>query len=111
MTTKALLLLATLTLCCITAVHGLPSNGYGCRCIKTTYNRILISNIRRIEVIPVSGSCRWTEIIVTRKKGGNICVNPNAKWIYNMISNLQKNSVISSSATVAPSQTSMETVL
>ncbi|KAG7237135.1 hypothetical protein INR49_032771 [Caranx melampygus] len=60
MTLKPLLLLAALTLCCcITALHG-------CKCMRPTSNRIPLKAIKKIEVLPISGQCRWTEIIVTR---------------------------------------------
>nr|XP_046241848.1 C-X-C motif chemokine 10 [Scatophagus argus] len=99
--TKPLLLLAALTLCCcITALHAFPRQG--CRCLDTRSAPVLVRVIEKIEVIPISGRCRQTEIIITRKNGSKVCVDPQAKWFKSLFSNLQKDNVTSSSTTVSP---------
>ncbi|KAK5870720.1 hypothetical protein PBY51_003644 [Eleginops maclovinus] len=89
MTTKPLLLLSALMLCCcIASLHAFPRER--CLCIRTTPSPIRVGVIRRIEVIPISGLCRRIEIIVTRKNGSKVCVNPAADWVNRLISNLQR---------------------
>ncbi|XP_075934984.1 interleukin-8 [Anarhichas minor] len=89
MTSKPLLLLAALTLCCcIASLHALPTQV--CRCIRTITSPIPITVIKQVELIPISGHCRRTEIIITRWNGSKVCVKPDAKWVHSLLSNLQK---------------------
>ncbi|XP_041643393.1 C-X-C motif chemokine 13 [Cheilinus undulatus] len=91
MTTKVLIVLAALTLCCcISSLQASPIQG--CLCIRTTSASIPARVIKKVEVIPVSGRCRRTEIIVTRKNGSNVCVDPNGKWARNMLNTLNRQS-------------------
>ncbi|XP_022609503.1 C-X-C motif chemokine 13 isoform X2 [Seriola dumerili] len=84
---KPLLLLAALTLCCcIMTIHGSPR----CKCIQTSSKKIPLKAIIKIEVLPISGQCRWTEIIVTMKKGFKVCIDPSVPWINQLLTNLQK---------------------
>ncbi|XP_070820503.1 C-X-C motif chemokine 10 [Chaetodon trifascialis] len=99
MMTKPLLLLAALTLCCcIATLHAAPRQG--CLCIRTTSNHVALRVIEKIEVFPISGRCRRTEIIITRRNGSKICVNPEANWVKNLLSNFQRNNTTSSSTAV-----------
>ncbi|XP_076586687.1 growth-regulated alpha protein [Chaetodon auriga] len=99
MMTKPLLLLVALTLCCcIATLHAVPMAG--CLCIRTTSNPVALRVIEKIEVRPISGRCRRTEIIITRKNGSKICVNPKAVWVKELLSNLQRINATSSSTTV-----------
>ncbi|XP_042343864.1 C-X-C motif chemokine 2 [Plectropomus leopardus] len=102
MTTKPLLLLAALTFCCcIASMHAFVGR---CHCIRTSSRTIPIQLIKKIEVHPISGHCRWTEIIVTKKKGSKVCVDPNAKWVNNLLTKLQsKNKKPESTAASASS--------
>ncbi|XP_031726441.1 interleukin-8 [Anarrhichthys ocellatus] len=89
MTTKPLLLLAALTLCCcIASLHALPTQG--CRCIRSIYSQVPLKVIKKLELIPISGHCRRTEIIITRRNGSKVCVKPEEKWVNSLLSNLQK---------------------
>uniref|UniRef100_A0A8C2XBR1 Chemokine interleukin-8-like domain-containing protein n=1 Tax=Cyclopterus lumpus TaxID=8103 RepID=A0A8C2XBR1_CYCLU len=88
MRTGALLLLVTLTLCGITSLHALPRPG--CVCIRTRSSRVPLGVVRRIQLIPVSGLCRRTEVIVTRRNGSKVCVDPKEKWVNELLSNLAK---------------------
>ncbi|XP_074525741.1 C-X-C motif chemokine 13 [Halichoeres trimaculatus] len=88
MTTKPLLLLSALALCCILTLGALPRQG--CRCIRTTPKYIPVRRMDKIEVFPVSGQCRWLEIIVTTKKSATICLDPSATWVKNLLTNLQR---------------------
>ncbi|KAK9522083.1 hypothetical protein VZT92_018573 [Zoarces viviparus] len=88
MTTKPLLLLAALTLCCcIASLHALPSQG--CRCLRTITTQVPFRVIKKLEVIPISGHCRRTEIIITRRNGSKVCVKPGMQWVNALLSNLQ----------------------
>ncbi|XP_070761169.1 C-X-C motif chemokine 10 [Enoplosus armatus] len=100
MTTKPLLLVALTVCCCIATLHAFDINR--CRCIRTTSSPVAVRVIKKIEVIPISGYCRRTQIIITRKNGTKVCVNPNVTWINNLLSNLQNKNVTSSSTTVSP---------
>ncbi|XP_033973516.1 interleukin-8-like isoform X3 [Trematomus bernacchii] len=91
MMTKAALLLSALTLCCcIASLQAFPR--VRCMCIRTISSPMPVRVIKRIEVIPISGLCRRTEIIVTRRNGSKVCVNPAANWVNVLISNLQRRS-------------------
>ncbi|XP_074495571.1 C-X-C motif chemokine 13 [Sebastes fasciatus] len=101
MMTKPLLLLAALTLCCcISSMDALQRNG--CRCIRTSPNSIPRRIIRKIEVIPISGHCRRTEIIITRRNGFTVCVDPSAVWVKVLLRNLQNENGNTGSASGAP---------
>ncbi|XP_029295149.1 C-X-C motif chemokine 13 [Cottoperca gobio] len=92
MMTKPLLLLAALMLCCcIASLQALPKER--CLCIRRTDTPMPGRVIRRIEVIPISGYCRRAEIIVTRRDGSKVCVNPKADWINVLLSNLRNKDV------------------
>uniref|UniRef100_A0A3Q3E3G3 C-X-C motif chemokine 10-like n=1 Tax=Labrus bergylta TaxID=56723 RepID=A0A3Q3E3G3_9LABR len=65
-----------------------PSSG--CFCIRTTLSSIPVRVIDKIEVIPVSGYCRWTEVIVTKKNGSKVCADPNGKWAKSILHTLLK---------------------
>ncbi|XP_069578728.1 C-X-C motif chemokine 13 isoform X1 [Brachyistius frenatus] len=98
---KPLLLLTLLTLSsCIASLHAFTR--MGCRCKGTISHPVPPSVIKKIEVTPASGHCRWTEIIVTRRNGSKICINPEAKWLPELFSILQKNNVTSRSTTRPP---------
>ncbi|XP_051277721.1 interleukin-8 [Dicentrarchus labrax] len=99
MTTKPLLLLAALTLFCyISTLHAFPRSG--CSCIRTTSNTIPLRVIKKIEVIPISGHCRWIEIIITRRNGSKVCVSPTASWVIDYIRDFQKKNM--AETTVSP---------
>nr|XP_040025439.1 C-X-C motif chemokine 13-like [Gasterosteus aculeatus aculeatus] len=92
-TPQLLLLLAVTLCCCVARLHAFPTRG--CRCIRTTSDPVPTRVIRRIEVVPVSGLCRRTEIIVTRRNGSKLCVNPDEAWLHVLLSKPQHNSLIS----------------
>ncbi|XP_045891658.1 interleukin-8-like [Micropterus dolomieu] len=100
MTTKPLLLAALALCCCIATLHASPRQW--CRCIRTSSSPINRRVIQKIEVIPISGQCRQTEIIITRRNGSKVCVKPNEKWIIDLLCNLQMNNFTSNSTTVSP---------
>lgn len=69
----------------------LEANGsyQNCRCMKHTSDFIHPKKYESIEIIPLGGACRTTEIILKLKKGPKVCVNPNAPWMKKVLSNLQ----------------------
>ncbi|KAL4601543.1 interleukin-8-like [Arapaima gigas] len=69
--------------------EGTSMTGIGmeprCRCIKTESRRIG-KHIQKVELFPPSPQCDDTEIIATLKgKGREICLDPNAPWVKNVI--------------------------
>ncbi|XP_060928292.1 interleukin-8 [Limanda limanda] len=92
---KPLLLLAALTLCCcITSLHAFRRRG--CHCIRTTKEQVPRRCIRKIEVIPISGECRRTEILITRRNGYTVCVDPKEKWVQELLAKLYSENETSS---------------
>ncbi|KAM7391083.1 hypothetical protein PAMP_021799 [Pampus punctatissimus] len=92
MMTKPLLLLIALTLCCCFASldgRAIP----GCHCIGHSSNQVSDKMIKKFEVIPISGRCRRTEIIVTRWNNTKICIDPNAVWLDELMQTLKKKSM------------------
>ncbi|XP_034451330.1 alveolar macrophage chemotactic factor [Hippoglossus hippoglossus] len=86
---KPLLLLAALTLCCcITSLHAFRRRG--CHCIRTTTEEVPAKCIKKIEVFAVSGQCRRTEILITRKNGYKVCVDPEVDWVLSLLQKLQR---------------------
>ncbi|XP_053277416.1 C-X-C motif chemokine 10 [Pleuronectes platessa] len=102
---KPLLLLAALTLCCcITSLHAYRKRG--CHCIQTTNNQVPRKCIRKIEVIPVSGQCRQTEILITRRNGHRVCVDPEEKWVLELLTKLYSENETSSRTNVSTNASS-----
>uniref|UniRef100_A0A667YJ20 Chemokine interleukin-8-like domain-containing protein n=1 Tax=Myripristis murdjan TaxID=586833 RepID=A0A667YJ20_9TELE len=60
-----------------------------CICLQTTKTPVPLRDIKKIEVIPPGGNCRQVEIIVTRKNGPPVCMDPEAPWV-NFIRKLQE---------------------
>ncbi|XP_075903403.1 C-X-C motif chemokine 2 [Nelusetta ayraudi] len=100
--TKSLLLLAALTLCCCMAsLHAF--SGPSCQCLWTSPRRIPLRLIRKIEITPITGGCRRTEAIITRKNGSKVCVDPTVPWFIEVVARAQKvQRVASSPATASP---------
>ncbi|XP_071340075.1 interleukin-8 [Trachinotus anak] len=104
---KPLLVLAALTLCCcITTLHA--SSRSGCKCIRTTSQAIPLQAIKKIEVLPITGRCRYTEIIVTVKNNFRVCVEPSVTWINRVLSNLQKKKEAANAATQSPTASTLD---
>ncbi|XP_017293606.1 interleukin-8-like [Kryptolebias marmoratus] len=56
-----------------------------CRCIKTE-SRPIIRHIGKVELIPANSHCEEAEIIATLKKTGQeICLDPKAPWVQQVI--------------------------
>ncbi|XP_078258427.1 interleukin-8-like [Rhinoraja longicauda] len=71
-----------LLLCAITT-QGIPilvAHGR-CHCIGTSSKVIHPHSIQSLKYIPRGSHCENAEIIVTRKNGKKVCVDPEAKWL------------------------------
>ncbi|XP_071368630.1 C-X-C motif chemokine 13-like isoform X2 [Centroberyx affinis] len=85
------LLLAALTLCCVLVLHVVPSmSELRCRCRQTSATPIPQRSIKKLEFMPAGGHCRQVEIIVTRRNGMVVCVDPEAEWIKKILDLLLK---------------------
>ncbi|XP_022065927.1 C-X-C motif chemokine 13 isoform X2 [Acanthochromis polyacanthus] len=92
-----LLLVALMFCCCISRLDAVSVNR--CRCFRTVIRPVPAEVVKRIEVIPASGSCRRTEILIFRRSGSIVCVDPEAKWFPELLETLQRrNSPLSSTA-------------
>ncbi|XP_008298103.1 C-X-C motif chemokine 10-like isoform X2 [Stegastes partitus] len=86
---RTVLLLVALTLCCCLA--GLDAVAlHRCRCLRTVSHRVPARVVKKIEVTPASGHCRRTEILILKKSGSTVCVDPDAKWFPELLNALQK---------------------
>ncbi|KAI7812721.1 C-X-C motif chemokine 13 [Triplophysa rosa] len=94
MTLRTHLLLAATAVCCFTALLAFPMDGFAtnnkCRCITTTTSIIPPRLFKRIEILPQGAHCRQTEIVITKKNNQIVCVDPDAKWINNVLSKVMK---------------------
>ncbi|XP_073322264.1 alveolar macrophage chemotactic factor [Pagrus major] len=97
---KPLLLLAALTLC-IGTLHAFPRR-QTCLCIGTIKNSVPLRVIKKVEVFPVSGHCRHAEVILTRKNGSKVCVDPEAEWFNKLMSTVKEGNAMSTSTAVPP---------
>ncbi|XP_034715014.1 interleukin-8-like [Etheostoma cragini] len=62
-----------------------------CRCIQTESKPIL-RHIEKVELIPANSHCDETEIIATLKKTGQqVCLDPKAPWVKNVIKRILSN--------------------
>ncbi|XP_056140193.1 C-X-C motif chemokine 10 [Lampris incognitus] len=94
MSSGVLPLQAAVVLCCIITLHAFSMDGFApglrCHCRKTTSHQIPAHLFKKLEVIPPGAQCRRTEIIITKKNGSKVCVNPEENWISEIINRLKK---------------------
>ncbi|KAF6733666.1 Interleukin-8 [Oryzias melastigma] len=97
-----------LILCCfyITSLHAFSRGG--CICLKVTPFPVPARLVKKVEVIPPTGRCRKTEIIITRRRGGPLCADPKAKWLQDLLSTFRQG-MEGSSSTARPTITSTTT--
>ncbi|KAF4113095.1 growth-regulated alpha protein [Onychostoma macrolepis] len=86
-------LLAATAVCCFTTLCALPMEGFGfnkCQCVATTSSSISSRLFQRIEIVPPGAHCRKTEILITKKNNETVCIDPEARWINNVISKVMR---------------------
>ncbi|XP_074848125.1 alveolar macrophage chemotactic factor-like [Carettochelys insculpta] len=88
---SAILLICLLGIChsAYAAILEANSSYKNCRCTKLTSDFIHPKKYESIEIIPLGGTCRTTEIILKLKTGKSVCVNPRSPWIKRVLANLQ----------------------
>ncbi|XP_032827944.2 interleukin-8-like [Petromyzon marinus] len=57
-----------------------------CQCINTSRARIPIKRMAKIEVFRKSHSCNYHEVIVTKRSGVTVCLDPTATWVVGLVS-------------------------
>ncbi|KAM4616706.1 alveolar macrophage chemotactic factor-like [Polymixia lowei] len=87
MSPRPLALFGLLIICCVVTTHGLTIRDR-CLCIQTSPRLISLQLIKKLEVRPAGASCRQVEIIITKKNGSTVCVDPEAPWINKVIDKL-----------------------
>ncbi|XP_051540717.1 C-X-C motif chemokine 13 [Myxocyprinus asiaticus] len=91
---RTYLLLAAVTICCFTTLLAVSMEGFTsnnkCHCLTTTATIIPSRFFKRIEILPPGAHCRKTEILITKKDNKIVCVDPEAKWINNVVSKVMK---------------------
>ncbi|KAK6492538.1 C-X-C motif chemokine 10-like [Huso huso] len=92
MNSTATLFFISFVLC--VAVEGTSLYGKGrCFCLRDGDDFVRRRNIEKLEVIPKSPMCQRLEIIVTLKgTAEQRCLNPQSKFVQNLINTLRKRS-------------------
>ncbi|XP_032640376.1 C-X-C motif chemokine 13-like [Chelonoidis abingdonii] len=87
----AVLLVSVLVICHSVYAAILETNGSykSCRCTKQTSDFISPRRYESIEIIPLGGACRTTEIILKLKTGQKLCVNPKAPWMQKLLTRIR----------------------
>uniref|UniRef100_A0A672KAR1 Chemokine interleukin-8-like domain-containing protein n=1 Tax=Sinocyclocheilus grahami TaxID=75366 RepID=A0A672KAR1_SINGR len=78
---------------CTWLLLALPMEGFGsnkCQCVTTTSSIIPSRVFQRIEIVPPGAHCRKTEILITKKDKKRVCIDPEARWINNVISKVMR---------------------
>ncbi|CAM4540377.1 unnamed protein product [Leuciscus chuanchicus] len=70
-------------------MDGIATNNK-CQCLTTTSAIIPPRLFHKIEILPPGAHCRKTEILVTKMDGKTVCINPQARWINNIISKVMR---------------------
>ncbi|XP_028271124.1 C-C motif chemokine 5-like isoform X2 [Parambassis ranga] len=92
---KFLLIAAALTLCCCVGSLQAHSVRRNCYCIQTSWDPVPARAIQKLEVFLPSGQCRRSQIVITKRSGSKVCINPEAKWIQELLNTLQNKNVTS----------------
>ncbi|XP_067294537.1 alveolar macrophage chemotactic factor [Pseudorasbora parva] len=94
MSLHSYLLLAAAAVCCFTVLNAFPMDGFAtnnkCQCLTTTSTIIPPRLFQRIEILPAGAHCRKIEILITKNDNKTVCINPEAKWINNIISKVMR---------------------
>uniref|UniRef100_A0A8C1KC97 Chemokine interleukin-8-like domain-containing protein n=1 Tax=Cyprinus carpio TaxID=7962 RepID=A0A8C1KC97_CYPCA len=93
MSLLSFVLLAATAVCCFTTLCASPVKGFGvnkCQCVTTTSSIIPSRVFQRIEIVPPGAHCPKTEILITLKDSRTVCIDPEARWINNVISKVMR---------------------
>ncbi|XP_077087443.1 alveolar macrophage chemotactic factor [Siphateles boraxobius] len=94
MSLNSYLLLAAIAVCCFTTHMAFPMDGFAnnnkCQCLATTSAVIPPRLFQKIEILPAGAHCRKIEILITKKDNKTVCINPEARWIKNIISKVMR---------------------
>ncbi|XP_056092882.1 alveolar macrophage chemotactic factor [Rhinichthys klamathensis goyatoka] len=94
MSLNSYLLLAAIAVCCFTTHMAFPMDGFAtnkkCQCLATTSAVIPPRLFQKIEILPPGAHCRKIEILITKKDNKTVCINPEARWINNIISKVMR---------------------
>ncbi|XP_059194259.1 C-X-C motif chemokine 5-like [Centropristis striata] len=75
----------------LTIPEGISVGGPGgldrCVCLSTE-KKPIGRFIGMVEVIPVNSYCDTIQIIATLKKGGKVCLDPDARWVKKVLEKL-----------------------
>ncbi|CAN8209499.1 unnamed protein product [Coccothraustes coccothraustes] len=56
-----------------------------CQCIATSSQRIPDHDIQAVKLTPSGPHCKNLEVIVTKKDGTEVCLNPTAPWVQRIV--------------------------
>ncbi|KAM4708984.1 interleukin-8-like [Discoglossus pictus] len=59
-----------------------------CQCLQTHSSFIPLREIKSVELIPAGPNCEIVEVILTKKSGVLVCLDPNAPWVQKIINRL-----------------------
>ncbi|XP_049646262.1 C-X-C motif chemokine 13 [Suncus etruscus] len=74
-------------------VHGILESIYTnlkCQCMKISRSFIPSHEIKQVQIFPPGNGCPKEEIILVKKKGKPVCLNPQVKWIQRILKSLRK---------------------
>ncbi|XP_016009493.2 growth-regulated protein homolog gamma [Rousettus aegyptiacus] len=86
---RAALLLLLLAASCRRAAGAPVVNELRCQCLQTLQG-IHFKNIQSVKVTPRGPHCGQTEVIATLKNGQEVCLNPEAPMVKNIIDKMLK---------------------
>ncbi|XP_028601074.2 C-X-C motif chemokine 13 [Podarcis muralis] len=86
MGSRFLALMFALLLTCHISYAAIFDPTIGCRCAKVRSRFIPPSQYESVSIFPPGSACNKMEVIITiREKGTKVCVNPEVKWVQNLV--------------------------
>ncbi|XP_060103388.1 growth-regulated alpha protein-like [Heteronotia binoei] len=86
-----LFLLALLIVCHTGTAAIFDPDNLNCKCRRVTSAFIHPSKYASIKVTLPGISCRRTEIIITMRTGRFVCIDPEVKWVKNLLAAIKRN--------------------
>ncbi|KAM6450655.1 C-X-C motif chemokine 2-like [Liasis olivaceus] len=56
-----------------------------CKCVKVFSQRISLQSIASVDFTPEGPHCVRPEVIITRKDGKQVCMNPRMPWVKRIV--------------------------